>query len=68
MPAYDPDAELNGLTFTIGSWGKAVSRVCEKTDFQAATEDGKQRLRYALTGLMTEVDRLNQRLEATVDE
>ncbi len=68
MPAYDPDAELNGLTFTVGAWGKAVSRVKEKVDFQVATEDGKKRLRQALTGLIMEVNELNCKLEVVSDE
>ena len=64
MPAYDPDAELNGLTFTMGSWEKAVSRVRQIADLEAATPTGKQRLKQAITGLMTEVGELNSRLEA----
>ena len=68
MPAYDPDAELNGMTFTVSSWGRTVSRVREKTDFQAATPEGKQRLQQALTGLMAEVNELNQILEVASGE
>lgn len=68
MPAYDPDAELNGLTFTVSSWEKAVTRVRGMADFQAASPAGKRRLHQALSGLMTEVGELDRKLEVCVNE
>lgn len=68
MPTYDPDAELNGLAYTIGAWVKAVSRVKETADFPATTDNGKTRLRQALFKLQQEVNELNSCLEAYSDE
>ena len=68
MPAYDPDAVLNGLTFTAASWSKAVLRVRKTADFRAATPAGRRRLQRALSGLMAEITELTNILEATFDE
>ncbi len=68
MPTYDPDAELNGLTYTVGAWVKAVSRTKERTNFEAATDTGKERLRQALAGLIEEVDALENMLEVNFNE
>lgn len=63
MPAYDPDAELNGLVFTIGAWKSAVSRAIEKSDFDKATITGRVKLQDALSGLLTEINKLNDLVE-----
>ena len=68
MPTYDPDAELNGLTYTVGAWVKAVSRTKERTNFEEATNTGKERLRQALAGLIEEVDALENMLEVNINE
>lgn len=67
-PAYDPDAELDGLTWTIGAWVKAILRTGEKADLQQATESGKERLRQALETLGTAIDHLNRILEEDEDD
>lgn len=51
MPAFDPDAELKGLTFTVSAWKNAVSRAKEKTDFNKATVVGRYRLKHAFAFL-----------------
>ena len=63
MPAFDPDAELKGLTFTVSAWKNAVSRAKEKTDFNKATVVGRYRLKHALDDLLTEINELNRMLE-----
>lgn len=65
IPAYDPDAELNGLTFTIGAWVKAINRTCEKADFSHSTLNGKNRLRDTLTALKMGTVSLEKLLEVT---
>lgn len=67
MPAYDPDAEVNGLTYTIGAWIRGISRA-EKSDLKHATEDGKSRLRGALSQLKAETECLYQMLEVNEHE
>ena len=68
MPAYDPDAELNGMTYTLGSWTKAIIRTKENADFNAATITGKERLHKALEGLAAEINELQIKLEVDDNE
>ena len=51
MPAYDPDAELSSLAFTIPSWGSSIHRVRNTANFEAASHSVKRRLRKNLTAL-----------------
>ena len=62
MPAYDPDAELNGLTFTVGAWERTVSRTRKLANFQAATREDKEHLLRALAALTAEIRELNHEL------
>ena len=48
MPVYDPDAELNGLVFTISAWKNAVSKAIENNGFNNATDNGKLKLKETL--------------------
>lgn len=63
MPAYDPDAELNGLGFTIETWIKAVARTGRSADLRHATREGRQQLQNALRRLRLETDCLYRMLE-----
>lgn len=63
MPAFDPDAELKGLTFTVGAWKNAVSRAKNNTDFSRTTVVGRYRLKDALDELLKEINELNSMLE-----
>lgn len=63
IPAYDPDAELKGLTYTVGAWKSAVKRTKENTDFNKATVAARYRLRFAIDELITEIKELNRMLE-----
>ena len=63
MPIYDPDAELNGLTYTIMAWIRAVKRACEKGDFKNATPQGKENLDRVLKALVMNIDSLYKTLE-----
>ena len=67
MPAYDPDAEINGLTYTIGAWVRAIART-EMTDLKHATGEGKDRLRTALAKLKIESECLYRMLEVNEHE
>lgn len=61
-PAYDPDAELNGLTYTIGAWIRAINHT-EGSNLQNTTHEGKERLRGALIRLKLETEILYKMLE-----
>ena len=63
MPAYDPDAELNGLNYTLGAWAKMVNQACEKSDFRAASAAGRARLAHAAGALILDLDSLRRKLE-----
>ena len=67
-PAYDPDAELNGLTYTVGAWIKTIKRTRDNTDFHNATRQGKESLNRALKTLVIDIGSLNSKLEETEHE
>ena len=64
-PAYDPDAELNGLTYTVGVWIKTIARTGKTADLAHATTSGKDRLQHALSELTMETDSLYRILEGS---
>ena len=64
-PAYDPDAELNGMTYTVGAWIKAITRTGKTADLIHATAGGKERLQQALNELSTEANNLYRILEGS---
>ena len=55
MPAYNPDAEIVALTYTVPSWGETIKRVREKVNVGAVTIPAKTRLIEALTNIMQEI-------------
>ena len=63
MPEFDPDAELNGLRYTIPAWKKAILRTAIRTDFSRTTDFGKESLKQALCELITEAQCLGRILE-----
>ena len=68
MPEYDPDADLNGLRYTIGAWRKAINRTKNQADFGRATAAGKVRLKQELDKLMSETESLCKILEEQPDD
>ena len=50
-PAYDPDAQVAGLIYTIPSWIAIMDRVSMTADFNAITVSAHRRLRKALHDL-----------------
>ncbi len=51
MPAYDPDAEITGLSLTIPSWVSSMERAKKAADFSNATKKAKDNLLSALIEL-----------------
>ena len=68
MPAYDPDAELNGLTYTVGAWNKAIKRTRDNADFHSATKQGRENLTRALKALVIDIGSLHDKLEEAEHE
>jgi len=56
MPAYDPDAEISSLTFTIPSWVTSISRTSSATNFNAVTDNARSNLVKQLLELKIAVD------------
>ena len=63
MPKYDPDADLNGLRYTVGAWRKAITRTAVQADLSRATEAGKADLKQVLRKLIHEAQDLCKLLE-----
>lgn len=55
MPAYDPDAELTGLTLTVPSWMGSIQRVRSKADLRKASDEAKVALIAALSQLQEQI-------------
>ena len=51
MPAYDPDAEITGLTLTIPSWSSSIDRTKNKADLSSISDNARIRLAEALAEL-----------------
>lgn len=51
MPAYDPDAEVAGLTLTIPSWVSSMERTKKVTDWAAISLSAREGLEKALLSL-----------------
>ena len=68
MPEYDPDAELNGLSYTIRSWVKAILRTAIRVDMNQASSEGKQRLLKELQELAARVQYLSRKLEGNEND
>ena len=66
MPAYDPDAEVKGLTLTIPSWRSSIERTKTISDLNAVSLTAKELLREALSGLREEVDKMLRAIEEDV--
>jgi len=55
MPAFDPDAEVTGLTLTIPSWGSLIERTRTKTNITIVSKQAKQKLSRALSDLQNKI-------------
>lgn len=55
MPAYDPDAEITGLTLTIPSWTSSLSRISTKSNLKVATDSACANLEDALLDLQGQI-------------
>lgn len=58
MPAFDPDAEVIGLTLTIPSWSGSIDRTICGCDLNIVSAGAKARLASALLGLQEKVDEM----------
>ena len=61
MPAYDPDAEITGLTLTIPSWTSSITRIKKEQDLKNASDPAKSKL---VTELENLIQTINEMLNA----
>jgi len=55
MPAFDPDAEITGLTLTVPSWTSSIARICTKTNLNIVSDSACGRLESVLIDLQNQV-------------
>jgi len=58
MPAFDPDAEIIGLTLTIPSWASSIDRTRTKTDLRIVSNNAKSKLVEALIDLQCRISNM----------
>lgn len=56
MPAFDPDAEISGLTLTIPSWISSINRARSSSDFGGTTASARLKLENELLKLREIID------------
>ena len=56
MPAYDPDAEITGLTLTIPSWSSSIMRIKAKADLSCVSSKARSKLQSALIELQSTIE------------
>ena len=63
MPAYDPDAEVAGLTLTISSWMSSIERTRNMAHLASISPAAKENLQAALTALGEKVQEMLAAIE-----
>lgn len=63
MPAYDPDAEINGLSFTIPTWINMLRRAQNHSDLRLISPTAKGRLQGELHHLEEQIRTILQVME-----
>lgn len=58
MPAFDPDADINGLALTIPSWSSSIDRVLKQTDLSIISSHAREGLVRQLLSLTDHVSDL----------
>ena len=56
MPAYDPDAEVTGLTLTIPSWTSSINRAMTSADLDKISDGARDKLKDTLNDLIQSVE------------
>lgn len=58
MPAFDPDAEVTGLSLTVPSWTGSITRTRAMANFKIVSDRAKQDLVNVLLLLQTEITKI----------
>ena len=62
MPKYNPDAEMNGLMYTIPTWIAMITRL-NGVPVRYASEDAKHKMRAVLNDLQRAISDLREEME-----
>ena len=62
MPAFDPDAEVNGLSLTVPTWARFISQIRGRVDFEIISPDARGRLESVLEELSESIRAILQML------
>lgn len=60
MPAFDPDAEITGLTLTIPSWASSIERTRTKTNLSIISSKARNSLIEALRTLQIAIEEMRE--------
>lgn len=63
MPAFDPDADITGLTLTIPSWSSSINRVRTKTDLSIVSSAARKGLVRELYSLINHIKEMLSAIE-----
>ena len=58
MPEYDPDADVNGLRYTVSAWRSSIARTVLHADMSHTTTAGRNSLKQELRKLIFDTDNL----------
>jgi len=67
-PAYDPDASVGSLTFTIPSWISTIERTATETDYKVITLTASLKLKQALLTLVETAQTMLDIMEETAHD
>lgn len=68
MPTYDPDAEINSLSFTIPTWTSSLAAVLEHIDFSQCTAQARSSLIKTLKDLKKQITKFAKKAEVKPDD
>ena len=67
MPAYDPDAEVSSLIFTIPSWVNSINRVSQMPKLIEVSPTAKTRLKEELLKLQISINKIISAIKENSD-
>lgn len=62
MPAYDPDAEISSLTYTVPTWVSSINRVRSTVNMQQTSMKARDKLHKELLVMRESIDRMVQQI------
>ena len=60
MPAYDPDAEINSLSYTVPTWVSSLNRVRSIDNMNQTSMKARDKLQKELLAMCEAIDHMLQ--------